>query len=111
MMVAFEAAKEGRIRCRHRGFQMISWGYRKHPKDCGTQPRRHYYRTYQKKSAVIVCNDDKEKPVALKYKWAKEELPIVDCSWGAYIAKAERNGKAQIGKIRWNNHIRQMHQS
>ena len=30
------------------------------------------------KCAVLVCNEEKEKPVEFKWKWGGEELPIVD---------------------------------
>ena len=51
------------------------------------------------KCAVLVCNEDKKKPVEFKWKWGREELPIVDhytylgveisrnCSWDAHINK------------------------
>ena len=31
-----------------------------------------------KKCAVVVCNEDKVNPVNFKWKWGKDELPIVD---------------------------------
>ena len=30
------------------------------------------------KCAVLVCNEDKRKPVEFKWKWGEEDLPIVD---------------------------------
>ena len=30
------------------------------------------------KCAVLVCNEDKKKPVEFKWEWGGEELPIVD---------------------------------
>ena len=52
-----------------------------------------------KRCAVVVCNEDKVKPVTFKLKWGQDELPIADqytylgveiskgCTWDAHIAK------------------------
>ena len=64
-----------------------------------------------KKCAVVVCNEDKENPITFKWKWGKDELPIVDqytylgveiskdCSWDTHIAKVIGKGKAHVGKM------------
>ena len=57
-----------------------------------------------KKCAVVVCNEDRVNPVAFKWKWGEDELPIVDqytylgveiskgCPWDAHIAKVIQVG-------------------
>ena len=59
-----------------------------------------------KQCAVVVCNEDKLKPVTFKWTWVEYELPIVDqctyvgvelskdCSWYARIAKVIGKGKS-----------------
>ena len=63
------------------------------------------------KCAVLVCNEDKKKPVEFKWKWGGEELPIVDqytylgveiskdCSWDAHINKLIQKGKTEVGRM------------
>ena len=55
--------------------------------------------TANERKQVVVCNEVKVKPAALKWKWGEDELRIADqytylgvevskeCSWGAHIAK------------------------
>ena len=31
-----------------------------------------------KKCALVVCNEDKVKPITFKWKWGEDELPIAD---------------------------------
>ena len=64
-----------------------------------------------KKCAVVVCNEDDENPVALKRKWAKDELSIVDqytylgvdiskyCAWDAHIKKVLGKVKVRVAKM------------
>ena len=59
-----------------------------------------------KKCAVVVCNEDKVKPINFSWKWGEDENPIVDqytylgvemskdCSWDSRIAEV----------IRWVKH-------
>ena len=63
------------------------------------------------KCAVLVCTEDKKKPVEFKRKWGGEELPIVDqytylgveisknCSWDAHINKLIQKGKTEVGRM------------
>ena len=63
------------------------------------------------KCAVLVCNEDKKRPVEFKWKWGGDELPIVDqytylgveisknCSWDAHINKVIQKGRAKVGKV------------
>ena len=63
------------------------------------------------KCAVLICNEDKKKPVEFKWAWGAEELPIVDqftylgvevsknCSWDAHIDKMIHKGKAEVGRM------------
>ena len=60
------------------------------------------------KCAVLVCNEDKNKPVEFKWKRGGEELPIVgkytylgvenskNCSWDAHINKVIQKGKPDV---------------
>ena len=60
---------------------------------------------------VVVCNEDKVKPVTLKWRWREDELQIVDqytylgveiskdCYWDAHIAKVIAKGNAHVGKM------------
>lgn len=59
-----------------------------------------------KKSAVMVCNEDREEPVEYRWKWGIEEIAVVDqytylgveiakdCSWNAHI-HVQGSGKRQ----------------
>lgn len=59
---------------------MMPWGYEKHQKDCRSRNREctREWRVIVNKCAVVVCGDDKENPVEVKWKWWEEEPPIVD---------------------------------
>ncbi|CAB1116628.1 unnamed protein product [Ectocarpus sp. CCAP 1310/34] len=64
-----------------------------------------------KKSAVMVCNENKEEPVEHRWKWGIEEIAVVDqytylgveiakdCSWNAHMSKGAEKGKARAGKL------------
>ncbi|CAB1117831.1 unnamed protein product [Ectocarpus sp. CCAP 1310/34] len=64
-----------------------------------------------KKSAVMVCNDNKEEPVEHRWKWGIEEIAVVDqytylgveiakdCSWNAHMSKVAEKGKSRAGKL------------
>ncbi|CAB1098704.1 unnamed protein product [Ectocarpus sp. CCAP 1310/34] len=63
------------------------------------------------KSAVMVCNENKEEPVEHRWKWGIEEIAVVDqytylgveiakdCSWNAHMSKVAEKGKARAGKL------------
>ncbi|CAB1104848.1 unnamed protein product [Ectocarpus sp. CCAP 1310/34] len=63
------------------------------------------------KSAVMVCNEDKEEPVGHRWKWGIKEIAVVDqytylgveiakdCSWNAHMSKVAEKGKARAGKL------------
>ena len=64
-----------------------------------------------KKSAVMVCNEDRKEPVEFEWKWGVEDLAVVDqytylgveiandCSWNAHMSKVAEKGKARAGKM------------
>ncbi|CAB1121545.1 unnamed protein product [Ectocarpus sp. CCAP 1310/34] len=63
------------------------------------------------KSAVMLCNENKEEPVEHRWKWGIEEIAVVDqytylgveiakdCSWNAHMSKVAEKGKARAGKL------------
>ncbi|CAB1101352.1 unnamed protein product [Ectocarpus sp. CCAP 1310/34] len=63
------------------------------------------------KSAVMVCNENKEEPVEHRWKWGIEEIAVVDqytylgveiakdCSWNAHMSKVAEKGKSRAGKL------------
>ncbi|CAB1096931.1 unnamed protein product [Ectocarpus sp. CCAP 1310/34] len=64
-----------------------------------------------KKSAVMICNENKEEPVEHRWKWGIEEIAVVDqytylgveiakdCSWNAHMSKVAEKGKSRAGKL------------
>ena len=64
-----------------------------------------------KKCAAVVCNEDRVIPASLRWKRAKDNLPIVDqnthlgmeisedCSCDTHMAKVTGRGEAHVGKI------------
>ncbi|CAB1110562.1 unnamed protein product [Ectocarpus sp. CCAP 1310/34] len=64
-----------------------------------------------KKSAVMMCNEDREEPVEQRWKWGFEEIEVVDqythlgveiakdCSWNAHMCKMAEKGKERAGKL------------
>ncbi|CAB1113272.1 unnamed protein product [Ectocarpus sp. CCAP 1310/34] len=64
-----------------------------------------------KKSAAMVCNEDREGAVEYRWKCGIEEIAVVDqctylgveiakdCSWNAQMSKVAEKGKARAGKL------------
>ncbi|CAB1101144.1 unnamed protein product [Ectocarpus sp. CCAP 1310/34] len=64
-----------------------------------------------KKSAVMVCNEDREESVEYRWKWGVKEIAVVDqytylgveiakdYSWNAHTSKVAEKGKARAGKL------------
>ena len=46
-----------------------------------------------KKSAVMVCNEDKQKPVEYRWKWGVEELAVVDQY--TYLGDCEKTARGR----------------